>query len=256
MGFPRAPVLPSLIALLGAIILPGPVWPDTPGLEKIDQPIRKHESNLERLQSGMQIHLGKLQVIGEQEYTLLDQIERLDKSTALQKIRLDVMIERLNTQEELLVGKKRDLKLARQNKDKVKEHLEKRLRSFYLMGKTGILNVTFSTRTLPDLMLFNDSFKTLLDHDKKQFDAYRESIAQLTLAQEAHEKESVLLNEFIGSAVEQQQELDSLLAEKREILKKIKTQKVLHEQAVWELKKAESELRATLTTLQKKGMTP
>jgi septal ring factor EnvC (AmiA/AmiB activator) len=252
MGFPRIPVLPSLIALLGAIILPGPAWPDTPGLEKIDQPIRKHESNLERLQSGMQIHLGKLQVIGEQEYTLLDQIERLDKSTALQKIRLDVMIERLNSQEELLVTKKRALVLARQSKDKVREHLEKRLRSFYLMGKTGILNVTFSTRTLPDLMLFNDSFKTILDHDKKQFDAYRESIAQLNLAQEAHEKESILLREFIGSAVEQQQELDALLAEKRELLEKVKTQKVLHEQAVWELKKAESELRATLTTLQKK----
>lgn len=252
IGFPRAPVLPSLIVLFGTLLLPGPGWPDTPGLEKIDQPIRKYESNLERLQSGMQIHLGKLQVIGEQEFNLLDQIERLDNSVALQKIRLDVMVERLNSQEELLAIKKRDLKLARLNEEKVKEHLQKRLRSFYLMGKTGVLNVTFSTRDLPDLMLFTDSFKTLIDYDKNLFDQYRNSIDQLTMARDAHEKESILLNEFIANAVEQQQELDSLVGEKRELLKKVKTQKILQEQAVRELKKAETELRDTLTKLRRK----
>jgi septal ring factor EnvC (AmiA/AmiB activator) len=238
--------------LMGTIILPVPGWSDTPGLEEIDKPIKKHEKNLERLQGGMQIHLGRLRVIGEQEFNLLDQIERLDKSVALEKIRLDVMVERLNSQEEMLVIKKRDLKMARQNKAEVKVHLEKRLRSFYLMGKTGVLNVTFSTRALPELMLFNDSFKTLLDYDKNLFNAYRESIDQLTLASNAHEKESILLNEFISSAVEQQQELDSLLEEKRELLEKVKTQKILHEQAIWEMKKAEAELRATLAQLRKK----
>lgn len=162
------------------------------------------------------------------------------------------MVERLNSQEELLVKKKRDLQLAQKKKIQVREHLEKRLRSFYLMGKTGILNVTFSTRTLPDLMLFNDSFKTLLDHDKKIFDEYRESIERLTLARDAHEKESILLTQFIANAVEQQQELDTLLDDKRELLEKVKTQKILHEQAVKELKNAEAELRITLANLQKK----
>ena len=125
------------------------------------------------------------------------------------------------------------------NKAKVKEHLQKRLHSYYLMGKTGILNVTFSTRTLPDLMLFNDSFMTLLDYDKVLFDQYRETIDQLTQARDAHEKESILLNEFIANAVKQQQELDILVVEKRQLLEKVKTQKILHEQAVKELKKAE-----------------
>ncbi|HER62583.1 MAG TPA: hypothetical protein ENO11_01215 [Desulfobacteraceae bacterium] len=162
------------------------------------------------------------------------------------------MVDRLNSQEELLALKKRNLKLARQNLEKVKEHLEKRLRSYYLMGKTGLLNVTFSTRTLPDLMLFNDSFKSLIDYDKKLFNHYRESIEQLIVARDSHEKESVLLSEFITSAVEQQQELDSLLEEKRELLAKVKTQKTLHEQAVSELKKAEAELRDTLAQLRTK----
>ncbi len=241
-----------LCVQLAAVTLPEQAFCETPGLEKIDRGLQKNESDLERLERGMQIYLGKLQVIGEEEFDLLGEIERLDKGLALQKIRLEVMVERLNSQEELLAIKKRDLKLAQEEMVKVREHLQKRLRSYYLMGKTGILNVTFSTRTLPDLMLFNDSFMALIDYDKRIFDAYRESISQLTLARDGHEKESILLNQFIADAVEQQQELDSLLAEKSELLKKVKTQKTLHEQAVKELKKAESELRGTLAQLQKK----
>lgn len=240
--------------LTGMIMAANNVWSQsgTPGLEKIDKPIRKHESDLEKLESGLKIHFGELKVIGEQEFNLLDQIEDLDRNVALQKIRLDVMIERLNSQEELLIIKKRDLKQALQNKDIVKEHLKTRLRSFYLMGKTGVLNVTFSTRTLPDLMLFTDSFKTLLDYDKKLFDEYRETIEELTAAQDAHKKESALLNTFISKAVEQQQKLDTLLLEKRALLQKVKTQKVLHEQAIMEMKKAEAELRNVLVELKKK----
>ncbi|MCL7488273.1 MAG: peptidoglycan DD-metalloendopeptidase family protein [Desulfobulbaceae bacterium] len=252
IGFFRTPLALSLAVLAGAIFQPARGWSAPPGLEEIDKPIQQHESNLEKLRGGMQIHLGRLQIVSEQEFNLLDQIERLDKNLALQKIRLDVMIDRLNSQEELLALKERDLRLARQGREKVKSHLEKRLRSYYLMGKTGLLNVTFSTRTLPDLMLFNDSFKTLIDYDKKLFNQYRDAIEQLILARDSHEKESILLSEFITNAVEQQKQLDSLLEEKKELLTKVKTQKILHEQALKELKKAEEELRATLAQLQKK----
>lgn len=251
-GLPAIPIHLFLSLLLAVTLLTKQSWSETPGLDLIDKPIQKHKSNLERLQQGMKIHLGKLLVIGEKEYKLLDQIEQLDRNLSLQRIRLEVMVERLNNQEELFVLKKRDLKIAEQNKKRVRNHLETRLRSFYLMGKTGILNVTFSSRTLPDFMLFNDSFMTLLEYDKTLFDNYRESIEQLTQARDEHEKESILLNEFIANAVEQQQELDSLLEDKRVLLKKIKTQKILHEQAIKELKKAEEDLRITLVKLKRK----
>lgn len=251
-GLPAIPTHLFLSLLLAVTLLTKQSWSETPGLDLIDKPIQKHESDLERLQQGMKIHLGKLLVIGEKEYKLLDQIEQLDRNLSLQRIRLEVMVERLNNQEELFVLKKRDLKIAEQNKKRVRNHLETRLRSFYLMGKTGILNVTFSSRTLPDFMLFNDSFMTLLEYDKTLFDNYRESIELLTQARDEHEKESILLNEFIANAVEQQQELDSLLEDKRVLLKKIKTQKILHEQAIKELKKAEEDLRITLVKLKRK----
>lgn len=250
---PAQSLLPLLCALpICLVALAKPAQCETPGLEKIDAPIAQSESKLQRLQSGMELHFGKLEIIGREEFDLLEQIENLDKKLELQKIRLEIMVERLRTQEELLAVKKRDLNNAQDNKAKVKEHLEKRLRSFYLMGKTGVLNVTFSTRTLPNLMLFNDSFKTLLDYDKRIFDNYRESIAQLTIARDEHKKESIQLNEYISTALEQQMQLDALLADKKELLAKVKTQKTLHEQAIKELKKAEADLQSTLAMLRTK----
>lgn len=250
-GFPPTSFLIGLHLLLGLTLMPHQGSCQTPGLDHIEQPIRKHESEMQKVKQGLQLHLGELLVISEKEFSLLDQIEQLDSNVRLEKIRLDIMVERLNNQEELLVVKKRALKEAKANKKRVRNHLEKRLRSYYLMGKTGVLNVTFSSKTLPDLMLLNDSYKTMFGYDKTLFDKFRVSIDQLTQASDAHQKESILLNEFIASAVEQQQELDSLLIEKRELLTKIKTQKILHEQALKELKKAEDDLRTTLIRLKR-----
>ncbi|MHB1348259.1 MAG: murein hydrolase activator EnvC family protein [Desulfobulbaceae bacterium] len=235
-----------LVLILGLTI---PVIATPPARAQSGEPRKKYESSIQRLKSGIEIHLGRLQIAGQQEFDLLGEIERLDQELSLQGVRLTVMQERRDSQKELLAVKLRELEKAKVNIVKVREHLQVRLRAFYLTGRTGILNVTFSTRTLPDLMLFNDSFKGLLDYDQSLINRYHQAIEQLTLATEAHEQESVLLEEFIANAVIQQKKLDDLLAEKKALLKKVKTEKVLHEQALRELRKAEVDLTETLSTL-------
>jgi septal ring factor EnvC (AmiA/AmiB activator) len=220
--------------------------------EKYDIPIKRYEKNIQKLQSGIEIHLGKLQISGAKEYSLLDELEGIDRNLALQKIRLQVMEDRLRTQKELLIIKIREMKEAEQNTDIVSRHLQERLRAFYLMGKTGILNVTFSTRTLPELMLFNDSFTRLLEYDYELLEEYRETLAQLVLAKESHEKESALLDEYIAQARQEQVALDAAKKEKEQLLKRVKSEKGLYEQALKEMKTAESDLQKSLISLQEK----
>lgn len=220
--------------------------------KKYDIPIKRYEQNIQKLQSGIEIHLGKLQVSGEKEFSLLGDIESIDKKVALQKIRLNVMEERLKSQKELLLIKIRDLRETQKNKDRITHHLQERLHAFYLMGKTGVLNVTFSTRTLPELMLFNDSFQRLLAYDKALVEHYREAIAQLLLAKEGHEQESALLDEYIKDAREEKIALDTTRKEKAHLLHRVKSEKVLYEQALKEMKTAESDLHQSLTEMQEK----
>jgi septal ring factor EnvC (AmiA/AmiB activator) len=218
--------------------------------EKYTIPIKRHEKNIQKLQSGIEIHLGKLQISGTQEYSLLDELETIDRDLGLQKIRLQVMEERLKSQRELLIIKTRALKESEENKDIVRQHLQERLRSFYLMGKTGLLNVTFSTRTLPELMLFNDSFNNLLEYDHKILEKYRESIKQLVLAKKSHEEESGLLDNYIAHAKGEKIALDTIKDEKGQLLRRVKSEKGLYEQALKEMKTAEKDLQKSLIKLQ------
>ena len=74
IGFARVTILLSLIMLTVAISITEQGRCETIGLEKIDKPIKENELNLKKLQSGMKIHLGRLQIIGEQEFNLLYKI--------------------------------------------------------------------------------------------------------------------------------------------------------------------------------------
>lgn len=214
------------------------------------KPVERHESKMKKLQTNIKIHLGKLQVVGQREFQLLEEIERIDRDLSLQKVRLDVMRERQATQQLVMGIKLRELESARSKMSTVRQHLQTRLRAYYLMGRTGILNVIFSTKTLPELMLLNDSFTMLLEHDRSIVDAYRLAIDRLTLATEEHDTESRMLNEYIAATVAEQSKLDAILDEKKQLLKKAKTEKVLHEQALREMQKAEEDLGKTLIRLQ------
>ena len=247
----RKPMSPPALALVLILSQAGPTLAAKAAhAQSAQQQIKQYETSIQRLQSGIEIHMGKMQVAGQQEFDLLGEVERLDQELSLQQVRLKVMQERRDSQMELLTVKLRELEEVKANFSKVRQHLQIRLRAFYLTGKTGILNVTFSSRNLPDLMLFSDSFKRLLAYDSSLIDKYRQAIDQLTLATETHKQESELLNEFIANAGAQQQRLDVLLTEKKELLQKVKTEKVLHEQALRELRKAEADLEQTMAAMQ------
>ena len=215
-------------------------------------PLKRHKINIGKLRQEIRIHLDKIRKSGEQEVGLLDELKQIDEKIAKQKQKLVTLRKRLQTQEELLALKEQDQQQAELVKENVRHHLEKRLRAFYLMGKTGVLNVTFSNKSLPDLMLFNDSFKQLLEYDQSVIDMYRDTIVQLTRAREAQELEKNLLQDFIRQAGKEQQALDDIRNEKNQLLTQIRSKKGLYEQAVREMQRAELALTQTLTELKQK----
>jgi len=215
-------------------------------------PIQRHKINIGKLRQEIRIHLDKIRKSGEKEVGLLDELKQIDDKLAKQKLKLATLKKRLQTQKELLALKEQDQQQAEHVKENVRHHLEKRLRSFYLMGKTGVLNVTFSNKSLPDLMLFNDSFKRLLEYDQSVIDMYRDTIVQLKQAKEAQELEKNLLEGFVRQAGKEEQALDAIRKEKNNLLTKIRSKKGLYEQAVREMQRAELALTQTLTELKQK----
>ncbi len=205
-----------------------------------------------KLQQGMVKHQDKIRQSDEKKVSVLDELEQIDNNIRQQKEKIVTLHNQLLSQEKLLTLKEEELKQAEVVRDTVLEHLQKRLESFYLMGKTGILNVTFSSRNLPELMLFTDSYKRLISYDRSIIDKYRETVAELQRARQAQELEKSIMQDFIGQAEEEKKALYALRMDKETLLARIKTQKGLYKLALKEMHKAESDLGQTLASIKKK----
>jgi septal ring factor EnvC (AmiA/AmiB activator) len=110
------------------------------------------------------------------------------------------------------------------------------------MGNTGLLNVTFSTKSLPELLTFNDAFETLISYDQEVIRVYRETIVEQERVRSTLALEKVVLEDFYGQAKQERDNLEATKSEKNTLLTQVRTQSSLHQQAVREMEEASREM--------------
>jgi len=213
--------------------------------------IKKHSISIGKLDRQIRRHLEKIQKSSVREAELLDELDALNKRLVNSRNKLAKLTEQLHNQEMTLAEKSAALAAVEQERNKTRAHLQKRLRAFYITGKTGLLNVIFSKKSLPELMIFSDAFKQMLAYDQKIIASYHDTIARLTRAREAEELEKKILQDLIAEAADEEKALADIYREKEQLLNTIKSRKGLYEQAVKRMKKAEKELTRSLAKLKK-----
>jgi len=213
--------------------------------------IRKHSISIGRLDRQIRMHLEKIQESSAHEASLLDELDALNKRLVESRNKLARLTEQLNDQEITLAEKSAALARVEQERNKTRAHLQKRLRAFYVTGKTGLLNVLFSKKNLPELLIFSDAFKQMLEYDQKIIASYHDTITRLTRAREAEELEKKILQDLLSEAADEEKALADIYQEKEQLLNTIKSRKGLYEQAVQRMKKAEKELTRSLVKLKK-----
>ena len=220
--------------------------------QKVEQGIKKYRINIRRLQQGIRRQEEEVKKTRKQERDLLAELQDIDIRLLDQKEKLRVLENRMNAQKELIIVKEKELKRANQEKTAVQEHLLKRIQAYYKMGNIGFINVTFSTKTLPELLNFHDSFRSLLKYDENVIATYRHTIRELERSVETLEIEEALLEDFIAQNEDEQKKINLIRQEKEVLLSRIKTQAQLHEKAIAEMKQAQESLSSSLQILQKK----
>jgi len=213
--------------------------------------IREHAVSIGKLGQQIREHLEKIQESSARETSLLDELDTLNKHLVETRNKLADLNRQLQKQEKTLAEKRTALAKAAQVRNKTRDHLQKRLRAFYITGKTGLLNIVFSKKNLPELMIFNDAFKQMLTYDQKVIATYHDTITRLTRAREAEELEKKILQDLLDEAAAQEKTLAAIYKEKERLLQTIKTRKGLYEQAVQRMKKAEKKLTRSLIHLKK-----
>jgi septal ring factor EnvC (AmiA/AmiB activator) len=210
---------------------------------------------IRRLQHGIVQQKNQISENQEQERSILEEIEVLDTKLSSQKNKVADLKDKTEHQQALIDREEKALSTIRTDKDLVERHLKKRITAYYTMGHIGLLNVTFSTKTLPELLSFHDSFNSLIKYDQEVITVYRETIKELERAKAALSLEKTVLEEFIVQAQSEEALLEATKTEKRSLLTHIRTQVRLHKQAIDEMQEASQNLADSIVSIKSKNET-
>ncbi len=217
--------------------------------------MQQYRLNINKLQQGIAGQQEQIASSEQEKRSLLDELAQIDFRLLTQLNKQLELEKQMATQQKQIDIEEIKLQQSVNAKQNVQDHLQKRIKSYYKMGKIGAANVTFSTESLPQMLQFRESFTNLLAYDKNLIDIYRKSIHELQRAKATLELEKGVLNDFIGIAKEEQAATNTIKLEKETLLSQIQTQKGLHEQAVREMEKAADNLANSLDVLKKKNET-
>jgi septal ring factor EnvC (AmiA/AmiB activator) len=220
---------------------------------RMEKGIQTFKINISKLQEGISIQQDLIDSSAEEEQSLLAELEQLDDKLQKQLGKLHAFEQDMEEQEKLIKRKTDDMHTAEQAKQTVQEHLQKRIKAFYKMGRITVANVAFSSDNLPKMLRFRDSFESLLAYDTNLIRHYRKTIVLLQQSKDTLTLEKSILNDFIQQAREKQKRINLTMQEKNNLLRQIITQKELHHQAITEMEKAARRLSVSLDDLKEKN---
>jgi len=221
--------------------------------KRIEQGIQTFRINISKLQSGISIQRELVLSSQKKERNLLNELAQLDATLQKQQDKLQILEEEMRKQQALIDKKEAEEMIAEEEKQLVQKHLQKRIKAFYKMGRIGAANVAFSSKTLPHMLNFRDSFGTLIEYDTEVIQHYRETITLLQQTKDTLNLEKSILDDFIHEAKTKHDAINTTAQEKATLLSQIKTQKELHKQAIAEMEKAANKLSKSLNTLKDKN---
>ena len=208
---------------------------------------------INRIQEGILQQENKRAETQTTERNILTELEVLDKKLETQQEKLAALERKMRDQQAMIDQKESTLRKIRSEKHIVENHLQKRITAYYTMGNIGLLNVTFSTKSLPELLTFHDAFDTLIKYDQDVIKVYRETIDQLVRVTAALDLEKSVLKDFMEQTVLEKEALQKTTVEKKTLLTHVQTEGKLHEQAIVEMQQASDVLAKSMVSVKSKN---
>ncbi|NOR26534.1 MAG: peptidoglycan DD-metalloendopeptidase family protein [Desulforhopalus sp.] len=208
---------------------------------------------INRLQQGILQQETKITETQTTERNILTELEALDIKLVIQQEKLEALELKMRQQQAMIDREENALSTIRSDKFIVKDHLKKRITAYYTMGDIGLLNVTFSTKTLPELLTFHDAFDALIKYDQDIIKVYQDTIEELVRVTAALDLEKSILEDFLNQINMEKEILKKTKADKNALLTQVRTQEELHKRAIIEMQQASKELAKSIVSMKNKG---
>lgn len=218
-----------------------------------DRRLLEQQKKMERLQQGLAGQRVRVKETRQKEEGLLAEMETLESQLRLGRAQLKKMQTALANHETMIAEKQAELETAKVAKEGSRSHIQQRLAAFYRMGPTGVLNVLFTGKSLPDLLNCDEYFRRLIQYDREALSEYRAKITQLAAAQTALEEGKKELVATIAEVKEQEERLADTRSQRAALLKRVKTEKQLYQRALEEIEEAAQQLNVTMDKLKREA---
>lgn len=245
------------ILLLNVALAHGDDFIDDMDLEEAvriaEEDLYQHRYQLEKMNYGLKKQEQKLEAtkIEEQQLIIeLDEIEQriLDDSKKLVDLYQEMQLQKLKTLE-----KKAILESTAADKRFLALQTQKRLAAYYRMGELGVLNITFTSSSLPDLVNFHEYYRYMLRQDRELINRFRIKLTELQQAREAHIAETKRLETALEDTKQQQIILAATKKSRYAIIEKIQIKKSLYKEAASQLEESAKALIHDIEELEKEA---
>lgn len=245
--------LPLAIFLAFSLLLPGGdnglVRAEDTAIKTPGSELLLRQKKMQRLQDG--IDTQKKLITRTQNTTrgLMAELEEYDHKIAVEEEKLAIFSEQIAEQEAKIDSLEKELADATEIKNHSGKLVEHRLAAYYRLGSTGFLNAAFSSRSLHDLLQFNEYYRYLIRHDRQIMDGFRQTTNILAAAIATVTTEKEQLGQTLAEASVQKETLAAARSQRLALIDRVNTEKSLHQQALSEIEEAASRLTEKMAVL-------
>ena len=218
-----------------------------------EEDLYRHRYQLSKTNQGLKIQEQNLEESQKREQALLIELNTIEQrivedSKLLVSLYKEMQVQKLKTLE-----KKDILESTSSEKRVLALQTQKRLAAYYRMGEIGVLNITFTSSTLPDLVNFHEYYRYMLRQDRELINRFRLKLTELQQARQAHITETKRLENVLKETKQQQIILAATKLSRSNVMKKIQVEKSLYQEAANQLEKAAQSLIKDIEELEKEA---
>lgn len=243
-------LLPLLIIF---VLLPGLSQAKSSGMSAtLESNLAEQQKRIKQVQKAMDEKRNRLRDSRAREVNLMGQLEEIDQALGSGRGRLSKLSKEAAGKREEIRRRNEELATVAAAHEGARGHVKKRLAAFYRMGEVGMLNVVFSSTSLPELLNIDESFRILLDRDRKTIDAYHRQITDLSRLRDELVKQNAQLQGVISDSEQQTRRLADNRNNRLRLLASVNKEKRLYQQALEEMEEAAANLNKTMTLLRER----
>ena len=217
----------------------------------VQKELEGQQQRLKSLQREIAVHEKRAAKVESSKYSVLKELENLDKKIALQWERLQATRKEWTEKELTLTDTQRNYDRQVQGLNALRCQVRHRLRAFMEMGPVGGLNVLFAAETVPELLSRETYFRLILDHDRKLRDLYKSSIRKTAKKAAELERQRKELKKADREIESQSLLLEEQKQAKQTFLDELKQQGKRYKEMLAELRASEQSLQDIIRRLSK-----